>query len=481
MGAKLTIELSVKNLADKALKDINIQMNGVAVNAKKAFYGVNEESQKSVNSMAATTLRGFRTMSNSAEQFGRSLASGDILGSIQAFAGVAAGAFRSVGIQLAIATGGLSIIAAAIAIYLTSARKANKEMEEIEKKRAALQIKWNELRISLIVDEAEAARQTADKKHTDLIDSIDKDSKTELELLDKRLELKLIKESQYWREADKITKRARELQAANKIKWDAELQKIDDAEEEKKNKEKKTGKKNSSPTHLLMSFHKEMIALDKRYAAEKERARKEEERATEDHNKYLADMMNKSIEDAHRKQQLEENIRDRNLASAQLMFSGLANLAAVAAQQNKAFGVAYQAFAIAEATVNTYRAGLQVMADPLLIGPWKIPAMIGVIASGLAQVAQISTAKFAAGTASAPGGMALMGENGPELAYLPRGARVYNSHETRNIATGNNYTIYMPAGSSVETNRDMARRLEKMQRNGYMDKFMIKTVQYAGH
>ena len=54
---------------------------------------------------------------------------------------------------------------------------------------------------------------------------------------------------------------------------------------------------------------------------------------------------------------------------------------------------------------------------------------------------------FARGTLFAPGGMALVGERGPELVELPRGARVYNASDTQRMAGDamhmeNHYHIY---------------------------------------
>ncbi|HXF62562.1 MAG TPA: hypothetical protein VNK95_13155, partial [Caldilineaceae bacterium] len=54
---------------------------------------------------------------------------------------------------------------------------------------------------------------------------------------------------------------------------------------------------------------------------------------------------------------------------------------------------------------------------------------------------------FAAGTAFAPGGLALVGERGPELIELPRGARVYDAAETRQmmgegLRMENHYHLY---------------------------------------
>lgn len=48
---------------------------------------------------------------------------------------------------------------------------------------------------------------------------------------------------------------------------------------------------------------------------------------------------------------------------------------------------------------------------------------------------------FASGTSSAPGGMALVGEKGPELVRLPRGAQVYNNGQTRGMMGGSSVNM----------------------------------------
>ena len=42
--------------------------------------------------------------------------------------------------------------------------------------------------------------------------------------------------------------------------------------------------------------------------------------------------------------------------------------------------------------------------------------------------------RYASGTAYAPGGVALVGERGPELVDLPRGSRVFTASQTRSMA-----------------------------------------------
>lgn len=71
-------------------------------------------------------------------------------------------------------------------------------------------------------------------------------------------------------------------------------------------------------------------------------------------------------------------------------------------------------------------------------GPIVGPVMAGIIgAMGAAQVAVIASQKFipkyVSGTAHAQGGMAMVGEAGPELVYLPKGSEVKTAGQTRNI------------------------------------------------
>jgi hypothetical protein len=161
--------------------------------------------------------------------------------------------------------------------------------------------------------------------------------------------------------------------------------------------------------------------------------------------------INKSIEAATKEAETMALIEQKKADAVQGMFGGLAALAGAAAQQNKAYGDLYKTFAISEAIVNTYRAANQALADPLLLGPWKIPAMIGIIGAGIANVMQISAQKFMSGTRNAPGGLSWVGEHGPELMNMPSGARVYNNTQTRSMVTNNNPTvIVLNGGGNIE-------------------------------
>jgi TP901 family phage tail tape measure protein len=77
--------------------------------------------------------------------------------------------------------------------------------------------------------------------------------------------------------------------------------------------------------------------------------------------------------------------------------------------------------------------------------------------------------QYAAGTKYAPGGVALVGEEGPELVYLPKGSQVFTSSETSrmlnsiNVASSpslnNNYLMVSP---TVESNKETKNKANKI-------------------
>ena len=76
----------------------------------------------------------------------------------------------------------------------------------------------------------------------------------------------------------------------------------------------------------------------------------------------------------------------------------------------------------------------------------------------LEHVAQLKAAghAFAQGTAFAPGGMALVGEMGPELVNLPRGSQVIP-----NPRLGSEVTVNVTVEGSVVAERDLAQRIRQ--------------------
>jgi hypothetical protein len=67
---------------------------------------------------------------------------------------------------------------------------------------------------------------------------------------------------------------------------------------------------------------------------------------------------------------------------------------------------------------------------------------------GTMQVGSQLFPKFASGTNFAPGGAAIVGERGPEIVNLPRGAQVIPNHRSRQIGGGGNVTVNLIEDSS---------------------------------
>lgn len=79
---------------------------------------------------------------------------------------------------------------------------------------------------------------------------------------------------------------------------------------------------------------------------------------------------------------------------------------------------------------------------PLTVGPLKVLGK-----EVLGKVTLIPA--FAAGTDFAPGGLALVGEQGPELVNLPRGSQVSTAAETRAALAPTEITVMLPTGDPM--------------------------------
>ncbi len=80
----------------------------------------------------------------------------------------------------------------------------------------------------------------------------------------------------------------------------------------------------------------------------------------------------------------------------------------------------------------------------------------------LAQLAE--TGAFARGTAYAPGGMALVGERGPELVDLPRGSQVHTNAQTKRMLGGDSTQTNVYIGT-VKNNSDENYIMRRMNRD----------------
>ena len=101
-----------------------------------------------------------------------------------------------------------------------------------------------------------------------------------------------------------------------------------------------------------------------------------------------------------------------------------------------------------------------------------------VLASELGYVNQMRSQSFASGTRYAPGGRALVGEYGPEYVNLPRGAQVYNHHETSTMSqnSGNTYHIHV---NDAVTGSALSRALRAGELRSFVSDLSLYQQKYA--
>ena len=87
-----------------------------------------------------------------------------------------------------------------------------------------------------------------------------------------------------------------------------------------------------------------------------------------------------------------------------------------------------------------------------------------------------NNAGYATGTFFAPGGMALVGERGPELVALPRGSRVYSAGETQRMGGGSTFYFQFAAPATAYDERRVEAAVERaMLRAGVRADVMQRT------
>jgi tape measure domain-containing protein len=174
--------------------------------------------------------------------------------------------------------------------------------------------------------------------------------------------------------------------------------------------------------------------------------------------------------ESEKRKQIDKAEKDARIALSLNFVSAIGNLLAVLGRKNKALARAAQIVNIGEAIANTAVGVTKALASAP--PPWNFIQAATVAASGAAQVATISMQKYARGTDYAPGGMALVGEQGPELIHLPKGSRVDKASDTSRSMGGNihngpvNITVNLP--SSVTPTE--AKKIGAAVGEGYREK-----------
>lgn len=142
-----------------------------------------------------------------------------------------------------------------------------------------------------------------------------------------------------------------------------------------------------------------------------------------------------------------------------------------AAGQMKEFGTAYKVTAQAMNMIDTYQsatASYKALAGIPIVGPaLGFVAAAAAIAAGIANAKSIADQKFAGGGVST-GGMALVGEQGPELLNLPAGTTVYNNQQSKAISNrGGDKTMHVYVNQRMDKS-EIHDMLLEMNREGFL-------------
>jgi glucan-binding YG repeat protein len=211
-----------------------------------------------------------------------------------------------------------------------------------------------------------------------------------------------------------------------------------------------------------LQFHKQADEMTRKTDSEDAKAQYEAKQKKEEDDKKWLDKEQANLEtngqktlnewrdEEHEEFMIKENEKKMREDAMNDTVSNLQFLAS----KHKEWGAAYKAMAIAQATIDTYKS-----AEAVFTGFSTIPVVgleLGIagaavaVAAGIANIQQIANQKFATGTYNAPGGYAMVGEMGPEMAYIPRGSQIYTHNETRNMTGGTEIHLHLPAGASVD-------------------------------
>jgi hypothetical protein len=146
----------------------------------------------------------------------------------------------------------------------------------------------------------------------------------------------------------------------------------------------------------------------------------------------------KRVEDDQQKQiQQYQNARNKIVGSAMRFNESMAQIAMVGVSNQKGAAVKQRnimlALAIvqgAASAVTAWQRGMESLPGPAGIVAAAASMGASLAATG-AQIATLAAQTFARGTSFARGGLALVGEEGPEMVDMPRGARVFSAAQTR--------------------------------------------------
>ena len=299
-------------------------------------------------------------------------------------------------------------------------QKAKKELDETQD-----QIIRNQNSITYLEDKIKEEKAAAEKERQKLLDNSGNGlsaAEENKKLLDKTNALSA-------EDAAKIASMNRTFQTEQEISKTQEEKKLKEIDDYNKQLELKNNKKNERLKRADAKLHRDEI----------EEAENSKNRILQiEQNKYIA--MSTGI-------------------------NGLVALSAFAAKKNKDFAVAAKALAIAEATMNTYRAATAALAM-VPFTPFNYIAAGGAIASGLANVGMITQQTFQ----TSPGYDKTIPGNPNQVVM----AMVHGGEKIGRDSGGGGITVNLQIPNSAKVDvmagRELAKTIDRLARDGYFDK-----------
>jgi len=286
------------------------------------------------------------------------------------------------------------------------------------------------------------------------------------------------------------------------------LQKVFDKQQERRKKERKAALVTVDPDakKAAEQLAKDKFNAGKKALAEFRKFQLDDARATFEQRidiekageKVLKDIRDLALEDAKatflKKKKLRDddareiaNINDAIFNNSRALGESLTNLARQSvinskrsAEKKKRILIGLAVADAASAAVSGIRAVWTDDSIKSSVAKLVLSLLVAgqIIASTAGQISSIKKASFAGGTMGAPGGMSLVGEQGPELAKLPTGSQIFTSNQTRQMVGGTTVNIPVtingnasPAtvGLLKDELSTVARRMEDAIRYGHLD------------
>jgi hypothetical protein len=400
--------MPANEIAVKLVLDENL-----AAQFKRANETANVETKKlaeNTTSMAKQVKANYLEMTGNAKEFGMNLMSGNVAGAVQSFARTSVSAFKAFGLEMAIATGGITLLIGGLVMLSKHIEDdAAKYDEMVAKSKKALE-DYN----ALVLDSRKSNSIAMEEEYNKNLKTIEDYYNAQSEMIGKanltasehrqqRIQLNNDveqKRTEALKKYQDATKEAARTQIANEKKTTDESIKIaDDA------LQKRLALKAIEVSGNMPGDKNFKDANDKaiQAAAQQEQAlysvKEEAQQAANELFKRNAEERRKIR--AKEKEDAINLAKAQNAAGADSLRQTVDNLAYLSSQVNEFKGL-YKAAAITQTSVDTYVGAQGIfknIATAPYLGPFALPmATAGAaiaIAAGLARVAEIS--KFAAG------------------------------------------------------------------------------------